>query len=448
MLGRLLKPLYLLLILTLPLSVPFTFGNHQINLPSEPVLLMLSILLLFIADFKELIHSPFIKHPLSLISIGYLGWMILVIPFSSDVATSIKYVAVNVAHWWVFFVGFWMLKSLRNQSLRMWLERYAIGLGLVIVYAQFNNFKFNFRPDASVLLAKPFFQDHALLSAVISLLIFYFLIQLYKRTRESLSLRWSLVGPFIFSALALSAIYFIPSRAAWLGLLISCAVGLLCLAQQLRWPLLMVGLFAFGTATAIFIPGVFKDPIKSEARKGSMLDHLKSTLNYTTDVSNLERINRYQCAWRMFRDRPIVGFGPGTFATAYLPFQKKSQMTRISVTAPQREDGRPHQEGRGGGAHSEYLQALAEGGIIGLISWVLLVVVATFTGVKNFFRKSTDKINFSDLAVLLGLVTYFIHGLFNNFLHNDELAALFWPMLGYLVMADLQEEDSDSVNKS
>ena len=59
---------------------------------------------------------------------------------------------------------------------------------------------------------------------------------------------------------------------------------------------------------------------------------MSSVGNITTDVSNLERLNRYSCAWRMFQDRPITGFGAGTFPIAFLPYQRQEEMTRISVT--------------------------------------------------------------------------------------------------------------------
>ena len=34
--------------------------------------------------------------------------------------------------------------------------------------------------------------------------------------------------------------------------------------------------------------------------------------NVSTDASNLERINRWNCAIRMYAERPFLGHGPGT----------------------------------------------------------------------------------------------------------------------------------------
>ena len=46
------------------------------------------------------------------------------------------------------------------------------------------------------------------------------------------------------------------------------------------------------------------------------------------------------------------------------------------------------------------------------------------------------KIKVTACFVLLGLVTYFTHSLFNNFLENDKLAFLFWMSLSILATLD------------
>jgi putative inorganic carbon (hco3(-)) transporter len=41
------------------------------------------------------------------------------------------------------------------------------------------------------------------------------------------------------------------------------------------------------------------------------------------------------------------------------------------------------------------------------------------------------------VAVFLGLLTYFIHGLMNNFLDTDKASIPFWGFAAMLVAADL-----------
>jgi hypothetical protein len=41
------------------------------------------------------------------------------------------------------------------------------------------------------------------------------------------------------------------------------------------------------------------------------------------------------------------------------------------------------------------------------------------------------------LAILLGLITYFVHGTMNNFLDTDKASVPFWGFIAILVALDL-----------
>lgn len=42
------------------------------------------------------------------------------------------------------------------------------------------------------------------------------------------------------------------------------------------------------------------------------------------------------------------------------------------------------------------------------------------------------------MGVFLGLVTYFVHGVLNNYLDTDKASAPFWGFLAMMVVLDLQ----------
>ena len=169
------------------------------------------------------------------------------------------------------------------------------------------------------------------------------------------------------------------------------------------------------------------DSNRVESKKGDWKDQMTSVFNIKTDVSNLERINRYSCAWRMFKDRPIFGFGAGTFQVEYLAYQKTEEMTRISVTHPG-----PHPPGRGGGAHSEYFQALSELGLIGFLIWIGFLFATLWSGLDIYHRQPVKWKKETALFLTFGLLTFFIHASFNNFLHNGKIAVLVWSFMAYL----------------
>ena len=88
----------------------------------------------------------------------------------------------------------------------------------------------------------------------------------------------------------------------------------------------------------------------------NLTEHVESISNVSSDDSNLERLNRWNCAVSLFKERPITGWGPGTYQFVYAPYQEAKYRTTISTN-----------NGDGGNAHSEYLGPLAEQGVPGLL---------------------------------------------------------------------------------
>ena len=146
-----------------------------------------------------------------------------------------------------------------------------------------------------------------------------------------------------------------------------------------------------------------------------------SVTNLNTDVSNIERLNRWVSALRMFEERPFTGFGPGTYQFTYLPFQEKRLANRLTVTNP---DSPP--PGSGGTAHSELLLQLGENGILTPLLFLFIWLRWTFFG---FFIGNKQSIH---IPLLLGLSSYFFHMQFNNFLNQSVFAFLFWGTAAYL----------------
>jgi len=169
----------------------------------------------------------------------------------------------------------------------------------------------------------------------------------------------------LFSGLALTVllvgIFLSYSRAAWISIV--AAIGLMALVVlKVRFTTVFVSLVVLLT---LFFTLQDQIIMKLEKNKqdssGDVAEHVKSITNISTDASNLERVNRWNSAMRMFRERPLMGWGPGTYQFLYAPFQNSKERTIISTNAGDR-----------GNAHSEYIGPMAEMGIFGMISFVLL----------------------------------------------------------------------------
>jgi O-antigen ligase len=137
-----------------------------------------------------------------------------------------------------------------------------------------------------------------------------------------------------------------------------------------------------------------------------------------TDVSNVERLNRWTSALRMFEERPHVGFGPGTYQFTYIPYQDPALENRLTVKNP---DDPP--EGSGGTAHSEWLLQLAENGWPSALLFLIILLRWAQTGFTTAPNAAS-----AAFALFAPLATYCFHMHFNNFLNQPGFALLFWSL--------------------
>lgn len=390
--------LYQALFLLLPWSVELNFGQWNLTIPSEPLIAVTGIGLGL--EFFRQRYFPKMQ-ALAWIASAWIVWQFMATLFSSMPVVSWKYWLVEAAHWWVFFFGLLCWPQMWQRLIKL----FAWSMLGVVVYTIIHHAFYHFRADQALLAPMPFFPDHTLYSAVLVLLLFNPTPNLFPKGQGS-----HISGsetPFSFEAgVYLLALLLTASRAAWLSLIMAGVVGLIIYFQkQWRWWLLG-GIITIGT-------GIFFQE--------------KIQIYLVKDDSSMERYNRYSSATRMAADSPWTGFGPGTFQFQYIPYQKREDLTRISLIEPIRQRG-PDNYGRGGGAHSEYFQALAELGWPGLVLWILLVFFTVRIAFQKF-QKSKDRFW---LLLGLALLSFFLHALVNNFLHDARVAALVWGSIGLL----------------
>ena len=160
--------------------------------------------------------------------------------------------------------------------------------------------------------------------------------------------------------------------------------------------------------------------------------HLQSITNITTDASNIERFNRWNCAVKMFKERPILGWGPGTYAFLYAPYQVSNEKTIISTNF-----------GDGGNAHSEILGPLAEQGLIGSISYLLIVLLVCYYSSVFISKCKNRNTKLLAMGLFLGLIAYWVHGFLNNFLDTDKASVSYWGFIAALVALQVYYKENN-----
>ncbi|MDP3444299.1 MAG: O-antigen ligase family protein, partial [Ignavibacteria bacterium] len=352
------KVLLLISFLT-PLSINFEDMDVGlgISLPVEP--LLFGILVLFIAKFlyDRKFDLKIASHPIALVVYIMLSWMV-VTSFTSELPmVSVKYLISRL--WFVvpsFFVAAVVFKKLRNIHWFIWL--YNFGLIIAIAYTIINHAKYGFSDNSAHWVMSPLYNDHTAYGAALSMFLILTIGYLFYPGLSKAKRFWALSTVVILAV----AIILSLSRAAWLSL---AGALLVYIIVYLKIKLRYIIVVFIGILT-ILITFQFEiiDALEKNKQDSStdLVEHVQSMYNISSDASNLERINRWQAAFRLFEERPVFGWGPGTYQFVYGAYQRSKEKTIISTNA-----------GDMGNAHSEYIGPLAEMGFPGMLIVVLLV---------------------------------------------------------------------------
>lgn len=191
----------------------------------------------------------------------------------------------------------------------------------------------------------------------------------------------------------------------------------------------------FGTIYNNWTAIVLKMEQNNQRSSKDLEKHLKSIYNIRSDMSNLERINRWKSAFKMFKEKPVFGWGPGTYMFKYAPFQVSHDKTGISTN-----------KGDWGNAHSEYIGPLAESGLLGTGFFILLLITVFYTALKLYSNLAGFyNTRLLILCATLGLVTYATHGILNNYLDTDKASALFWGYIAIIVAVDVYHSQKEKL---
>lgn len=416
------KVLLLITFLT-PLAVNLKDAEFGIgiSLPSEP--LMFGVLLIF---FLKLLHERFydpriMRHPVTIAIVINLVWLFITCFTSEIPLVSVKFMVARL--WFVipfFFAGILLFKDFSNTRKFNWL--YVLPLLIVIFYALYNHSGYGFDKPHSNMVMKPFYNDHTAYGAIIALFLPVFtgfvVTNIYGKSMR--------IASFIVLAILITGIIFSYSRAAWISVAASLGVFLL-IRFRIRFYWLMIAL-VIGVGFFYMFRYQFIDKLEKNKQDSStdFVEHVQSISNISSDASNLERINRWASALRLFEERPIFGWGPGTYQFVYAPYQRAKEKTIISTNY-----------GDMGNAHSEYIGPLSESGVLGMLTFMGIVITTIITGIRVHRRALTKEVRVMALVITLGLISYYVHGVMNNFLDTDKASVPFWAFTAILVALDL-----------
>jgi O-antigen ligase len=424
-----LENILLLAVFFTPLAIDL--GDYDlgvsISVPSEPLLIGILFFIILKILLEGGIERRIIRHPVTIAILFNLSWMLITAITSDMPVVSFKYLLSRL--WFIIPMYFGGLMFFRTKTnIRKFIWAYVSSLIIVVFYTTWVHMGYGFSEKAGHWVMSPFYNDHTAYGVILALfipVIFGMAIDKDVSARQR-------VFAGLTELILLAALFLSYSRAAWVS--VGFAIGVLVLVKlkiSFKWiAISLIGLLI------IFFTFKFEILDKLEKNKqdasANFIEHIQSISNISSDASNLERINRWQAALRMFAERPVLGWGPGTYQFEYAPFQRAKEKTIISTNL-----------GDMGNAHSEYIGPLAESGVPGLLSVLFLLITVIYTGLNLYIKATSRQTRLIALSTTLGLITYFVHGLMNNFLNTDKASVPFWGLISIIVALDLYYRSSE-----
>lgn len=218
----------------------------------------------------------------------------------------------------------------------------------------------------------------------------------------------------IIAFLNLLSLFYSGTRGTMIGLIVGSVVALSLLAWKEHGKARkMLGIAL--VSLVIVISGIFLMKDTALIKSSPTLSRLASIS--PTDITTMSRLNIWKISFEAWKERPIFGYGQENFSNI---FAKKFVPDRMWQLEPWYDR-----------SHNVFFDWLIAGGILGLVSYLSLFVVAFYL---MWLRKGIKDEEFSipERGLLTGLlVGYFIHNVF--VFDNLTSYILFIFILAYIV---------------
>lgn len=216
------------------------------------------------------------------------------------------------------------------------------------------------------------------------------------------------------------------SRGGWIGAI--AAVGALALVAGRRTAALagvalLLGLLIGLLGAFSALPPALTDRLQSITDNVRIFDAGRVVVT-PDNFAIVERMAHWQAGWRMFQDYPLFGVGAGNFNTAYPDYY----VGRWEISQ--------------GHAHNYYIHTLAESGILGLLSYLLLIGAMLREALRARWRMAGSAWGAAAAGVCGIIAAVAGHNVFEN-LHVLNLGIQLSGVWGLTMVAQRPKENID-----
>ena len=420
------KPLFYLLIFSIPFSLHYEMGDLALDVFSEP--LMMVMLLVFMINILagRQFHRKGKIYPFHLFIFFILFWTAFTTLTSEFPLRSLKFLISKC--WYVVAFVYIADKIIENpQSIKKIFWAFFIPMIIVVAGITVRHALEGFSFEVSNGIAFPLFANGVVYAACLVLFLPWCW---YARSWYSpKSLEWYVIiaGTVLLAFATLTTF----KRGAWLALCILPVVDF-----AIKRNILDKLVYATLILTTLVLAYLINDNKfyefapnyqKTIWHEGDIEGHLQATLS-GTEISSMERFYRWVAAKNMIEDMPLLGSGPSTFNQVYKSYTDDAFRTYVSDNPEQST------------THNYFLQTFSEQGIPGGLLFLGLCIFIVLKAARLFPRLPKGEARSFLMLALLSLITILFHSILNELIEVDKIGAMFWLCMLIIHKLDVWNE--------
>jgi len=396
------RTLYLALLVIAPFSVELAVGGGtKVDIPIEAVIPVLFLAVVLRAALRG--RLTVLGTPLWVPVLAFAAWF-PVTYFGAGYPLS---VLKSTLRDWTHIIGGFVLALVLIRS-REDIERIlhwgAITTAVLAVYGILTQLV----QGVAIyqIIGWPFFQEHTIPAAIMSLLALLALGLVMSGYARSPWVRFAYL-PLLVFAMAISFV-----RGAWIAFVAGAFV--LVWINRRRIPLTIVAVSVLALVLLIVSIGAL-------GLGGLFAERLEQSMD-PGYVAHVDRLDRWGSAVAIWRDHPLFGSGWGTFGDEYFDYV----FLLRAYSTEQRM-----------GAHNIYLEILADGGLVALVLFLAIIAVFYREAFRVLRKVRGDPLPEGLCAGALAAGSaHFLHTVVNNLGPSAKMALLFWFILALVPLAE------------
>ena len=417
--------LYWLLLITLPLSTEYNFTpSLGLDLPDEPLLIILSVVVLASILFNPSAFRFIFKSAITRWIIAIVIWMFISLCYAPNQWLALKFILAKT--WYILpLVVLTALIHERSSNFRKTVLYLCIPLIIVVIQTLIRHAFYGFDFVAIKKTMGPFFRNHVNYSAMLVCLIpiGMFLLQFTQNTLKKNIIKLGLI-------VALIGLFFAYSRGAWLALLIG-MIGYYLIKKNILGKTILIGVITIVMGLIVLTNNnrfmQFAPEHDETIFHENFSEHLNATIGLK-DISNAERFHRWVAGIRMVAEKPWTGFGANSFYSNYQPYTASAFKTWVSNN-PEHST-----------VHNYYLLIALEQGLPALILFGGFFIYLLLQAQQLYHQFQQHY--YRQIALSIGVVLIMIASLnfTSDLIETDKIGGLFWLATGLLISLKYHEQ--------